>query len=294
MTKEEYKKLYGIDMPDILPAQEEINTTADEAIATADRNIAAVNADIARDEKIQQAQANKAEASAAESPSPVQQVEQNYDRSINDMIGQLQSYKNEANAAIQENQQQVEQAQQKAAWTGATEFANALTNLIGVAAGGASSQTYKPYSQDWMRIAEEQKKAKQVRTDNLRERQRVMEAQLSTLRTQKGNALVSAQNQAEANAIRRETLAAQREQKAASVALAQARARKTELEVQLKAAEKNKKVAEADRIRAQIRKIDSDIQVNAARAGLYNAEAGYYNRRNPSSNPATTTEQPLP
>ena len=69
-----------------------------------------------------------------------------------------------------------------AAWTGATELAAAIANMVGVGSFNASNQKYHSFSQDWMKKADENRKARRKRMDDLRERQNAAGAQLSAIK----------------------------------------------------------------------------------------------------------------
>lgn len=71
---------------------------------------------------------------------------------------------------------------QAARWTGATELAASVANLIGVGQFGASNQQYKPYSQDWMKKADQDLKYNRARLDNMRDRQRALQQHMIQLR----------------------------------------------------------------------------------------------------------------
>lgn len=71
---------------------------------------------------------------------------------------------------------------QAARWTGATELAASVANLIGVGQFGASNQQYKSYSQDWMKKADQDLKYNRARLDNMRDRQRALQQHMIQLR----------------------------------------------------------------------------------------------------------------
>lgn len=78
---------------------------------------------------------------------------------------------------------------QAAKWTGATEMAAAIANLIGVGAGNAVSQQYKPVSQDWMAKAEANAKESRNRIRDVRKRQDEIRLQMQKLKADKDLAL---------------------------------------------------------------------------------------------------------
>ena len=104
-----------------------------------------------------------------------------------------------ANDAEQEAIAQRQAEQRAAKWTGATELAASLGNLIAVGGDGASNQQYHSYSQDWMRIADQNWRINRARFDNLRDRQRALQQQLIHMKMgDAGQALNMANRQADA------------------------------------------------------------------------------------------------
>lgn len=107
----------------------------------------------------------------------------------------------EQKRAEQAEQEAIEQynAERKAArWTGATELAASLANMIAVGGHNAVSQQYHSYSQDWMKKADENWRQNRARYDNLRDRQRALQQQLIQLRMgDAGTALNMATRQAD-------------------------------------------------------------------------------------------------
>lgn len=85
----------------------------------------------------------------------------------------------------QREAQQEEKADLNAArWTGLTELASSIANMIGVGQGNAVSQQFTPQSQNWMVKADRDMKANRSRIDNLRQRQREAELKMQQLRSQ--------------------------------------------------------------------------------------------------------------
>ena len=110
----------------------------------------------------------------------------------------IRAEKERADAAARDALAQRKAEQSAARWTGAAELASSIANLIGVGGYNAVSQQYKPYSQDWMRRADENWKANRARFDNLRDRQRALQQQLIQLRMgDAGTALNMATKQAD-------------------------------------------------------------------------------------------------
>lgn len=101
----------------------------------------------------------------------------------------LQGIKDDYERERQAAQQEVEQDQRAARWTGATELAAAIANMIGVGSANSVSQQHKTYSQDWMRKADQDSRERRNRLENIRQRQRETELKIAQLRSQGGLAL---------------------------------------------------------------------------------------------------------
>jgi len=101
---------------------------------------------------------------------------------INSFADMVEGYARNIRQAEDEGNAQVAAAQKAAKWTGATELASSIANLIAVGGHNAVSQQYRPYSQDWMRKADQDARINRMRIDNLRERQRAMQGQLANMR----------------------------------------------------------------------------------------------------------------
>ena len=114
----------------------------------------------------------------------------------------LQSMRDEYERQRTEGEQQIKDEQNAAKWTGLTELAASLANMIGVGQGNAVSQTYRPHSQDWMQKADASIKEHRSRMENLRQRQRETELKMAQLRSEGGLAVMKAKQEAdEKNAI---------------------------------------------------------------------------------------------
>lgn len=103
-----------------------------------------------------------------------QRMEEGYTQFADIIAGQ----QTRADNAEQEAKDQYNNELKAARWTGATELAASLANLIAVGGYNASNQQYKSYSQDWMKQADANWRANRARVDNMRERQRVLQQQL--------------------------------------------------------------------------------------------------------------------
>lgn len=99
-----------------------------------------------------------------------------------------------------QDEEQIRNDVKAARWTGATELAASLANLIGVGSFNAANQQYKQYSQDWMRKADADMRMQRARLDNFRERQRAMQMHINQLKQGDANtALNMAMRQADAD-----------------------------------------------------------------------------------------------
>lgn len=87
-----------------------------------------------------------------------------------------------------------------AKYSGLTELAASVANMIGVGGHNAANQQYRQYSLDWMRKADQDMHLRRARIDNLRERQRALQQHLSQLKQQNG--LTILQQQAAEDAAR--------------------------------------------------------------------------------------------
>lgn len=101
---------------------------------------------------------------------------------INSFADMVEQYARNIRGAEDEGAAQVAADQRAARWTGATELASSIANLIAVGGHNAVSQQYRPYSQDWMRKADQDARLNRMRIDNLRERQRAMQGQLANMK----------------------------------------------------------------------------------------------------------------
>lgn len=117
--------------------------------------------------------------------------------SFADMVNQ---YAENIRRAEDEGAAQVAASQRAARWAGATELASSIANLVAVGGHNAVSQQYRPFSQDWMRKADQDARMNRMRIDNLRERRRAMQGQLANLRlNDAARALELAREQAKTN-----------------------------------------------------------------------------------------------
>ena len=94
----------------------------------------------------------------------------------------LQRYISDAELARKENEVMGKAERKAAMWTGATEFGAALANLLGVSFG-AENQQIKPYSENWMQRADQNRKDRIRRMDSLNDRRSALEQQIAALKT---------------------------------------------------------------------------------------------------------------
>lgn len=104
-------------------------------------------------------------------------------------------YKADYDAALAEDEALRQQEQKRAVWVGATEALANLSNLIGVGSFGASNQQYHSFSKDWMDKADADRRLRRNRIDNIRDRQRAMQQQLSQLRSSQAQQYIAMRGQ---------------------------------------------------------------------------------------------------
>lgn len=127
---------------------------------------------------------------------------------IQSFADMVEGYARNIRQAEDESAAQVAADQRAARWTGATELASSIANLIAVGGHNAVSQQYRPYSQDWMRKADQDARLNRMRIDNLRERQRAMQGQLANMKlNDAARALELAREQAKTNYQQRLSMA---------------------------------------------------------------------------------------
>lgn len=114
----------------------------------------------------------------------------------------LQRYINEAELARKENEVMGKAERSATLWTGATELAAALANLVGVSTG-AENQQIKPYSESWMHRAEQNRKDRIGRIDSLRDRRAALEQQIAALKASGAKELAGVDRQNTAYGIGR-------------------------------------------------------------------------------------------
>lgn len=174
------------------------------------------------------------------------EAQRNEQRSFADYV---QSMRDDYERQRQEGEQQIKDDLNAARWTGLTELAASIANMVGVGQGNAVSQQYKSYSQDWMQKADQSIREHRSRMDNLRQRQRDAELKMNQLRTQGLLAMSKAKVDAEqARAMaeyRRAQVAYQNARTEAAKQKAADDARKAEVEIQAILALANQREASA-------------------------------------------------
>ena len=224
----------------------------------------------------------------------------------------LENLRRENEASARESQLEADRTRQAAVWSGATELAAAIANMIGVGSHGSSNQTYKQYSHDWMRIASNE--AKQARKErHAAQTQRAnMEAQFAALKAKNAKDLaaqqlagiraVNAAQKNEASAryynARAEYNNALLEYRNAKLALDQLKAqdasklndsKRAKLAADIKVQEERVK-----EIAARAKNYEEQAKANGARAGLYNSQSGWYDRRGTGTATGVPSEPQLP
>lgn len=110
-----------------------------------------------------------------------QQFKTAFDSGAKDLADIALQRRQAAQQAEEEARAQVEADRKAARWTGATEMAASIINLIGTA-HGASPQQYHTFSQDWMKKADEDLERGRSRVHNLNERAEAARSALNQLR----------------------------------------------------------------------------------------------------------------
>lgn len=98
----------------------------------------------------------------------------------------LIDYGNYVEERRKEDEAQAVADKRAARWTGLTELAASIANLIGVGANDASNQEYHSFSQDWMKRADIDARERRNRFQSIKERQMQMQNNLAALKA--GNA----------------------------------------------------------------------------------------------------------
>lgn len=152
----------------------------------------------AAQERENQAYVAGMEAAQAANQAALNQSQQNYNNLMakydNDFAAMVQGESDRIRKEQEDARTMIQADQQAAKWTGLTELASSVANMIGVGSFNAVSQQYKPYSQDWMRKADQDMREHRYRLDNIRARQNALKQQQLQLRMgQAGDALAREQ-----------------------------------------------------------------------------------------------------
>lgn len=192
----------------------------------------------------------------------------------------------------------IEKANDRAAtWTGLTELAASVANLVGVGQGNAVSQQYHSFSQDWMRKADADIKEHRSKMDDLRNRQRAIRQQYDTLELQMAKERAAATARRLNNAMTIEKLNYQRaytqlleartqtEKQKAQNALNESEAKIRYYQSQI---DRNDAQASAATTRANVAVEvgDSQVRKNDAQANASNARAAKTRRGSGTGNTA--------
>jgi hypothetical protein len=150
-----------------------------------------------------------------------------------------------------------------AKWTGLTEMAASIANLVGVGQGNAISQQYKSYSQDWMQKADADARDRRNRIQDVRKRQDEIRLKMQQLKSEENLALARYELERQQKAIENEMA----RQKAA-------------LDAQFKAGQLaiDEYKAETQRIYNEAR-IKNDRAYNSARISRLNSQRSLDNAR---------------
>ena len=219
---------------------------------------------------VEQAAAAPVEQTPTVTPSPDfarQSLFDAYQNQYNSFADILSAY----NEDLKRTQQESEAAQkadiQAARWSNATELASSIANLIGVGRGNAVSQQYSSPSQDWMTRAQEEMRERRSKMDDVRERQRAMQLQMSRLRGEEALQMIKYDQD--------------REARDAEMAYNQARIQYQNAQAEYYAAR-----TEAERQEAEIKLQEADKKLQYVEAQI-RAQEALANQRNASASATT-------
>lgn len=154
------------------------------------------NAAIAAQNEALQAQLNaNAQALAQQQAQNEAAIEAEQQRQQQNFADLALQYKKDYDNALAEDAALRQQEDKRAVWTGVTEGLASLANLVGVGSFNSANQTYHSYSKDWMDKADQERRIRRNRIDNIRERQRAMEQQLAQLRGNQNMQLINLRGQ---------------------------------------------------------------------------------------------------
>lgn len=300
--------------------QEELEAQRAANIAAAQAAQNAQAAQQAQDAAAAQAGAPTVAPTPGSTPAPDetrQQLADAYDQQYKSFYDIAMQKKADLDAARAEDLQHEQELRKAAAWTGAGELATSLANLIGVGSFNSANQTYKNYSTDWMNKAEEARKARITRRDNMKAQLDSLNAQLGALKSGKANALATydikkkqqdiSQQKADAytkwQMARLELNDARAELTAAQAELARARAANVQADIdqanrRLDIAQQNANTAQdrAETARLEYDRksslTESEIAKNNAAAEASRANAAYKRAKTPGASLELDEEYP--
>ncbi len=142
------------------------------------------------------------EAAQAANQAALDQSQQNYNNLMakynNDFAAMVQGESDRIRKEQEEARTMIQADQKAAQWSGLTELASSVANMIGVGSFNAANQQYRSYSQDWMKKADQDLREHRYRMDNIRARQNALrQQQLNLQMGQAGQALAREQQRAE-------------------------------------------------------------------------------------------------
>lgn len=218
------------------------------------------------------------EASLASSTKALRDAQLGQEKDFASIVANIKAQQDAEQAEISSRYQDARRASK---FTGVTELASAIANMIGVGSHGSSHQTYKDFSKDWMTTADNLEREARAKQQSHSSALRQLEMQRASLKAQNAKTLAAneqsyarilqAERKAQAQARYQEAISEARNLNAQAAALnAQLRAEKNPTEIK--------------KLEAQIAKLNADTNLaykransEAAKAGMYGAHAGLYN-----------------
>lgn len=158
------------------------------------RRLQDAEARAAATEQANQAYIGNLETAQAANQAALDQSQQNYNNLMakynNDFAAMVQGESDRIRKEQEEARTMIQADQKAAQWSGLTELASSVANMIGVGSFNAANQQYRSYSQDWMKKADQDLREHRYRMDNIRARQNALKQQQLNLQMgQAGQAL---------------------------------------------------------------------------------------------------------
>lgn len=158
------------------------------------RRLQDAEARAAATEQANQAYIGNLETAQAANQAALDQSQQNYNNLMakynNDFAAMVQGESDRIRKEQEEARTMIQADQKAAQWSGLTELASSVANMIGVGSFNAANQQYRSYSQDWMKKADQDLREHRYRMDNVRARQNALKQQQLNLQMgQAGQAL---------------------------------------------------------------------------------------------------------